>query len=273
MGAFALLSDLKQARAVEIVVDEVRGRVPVLAGAADTGTRRVIDKARQMASLGADYLTILPPFYFGLDAESIRRFYREIADAVPLPVFIYDNPATTKYSIPLETVFELSDIPNIAGIKESDQDCQRWQGLISRFRDHPNFTVLIGTEGLFKLAMMMGADGVVAGLHNLAPAMAVKLYRSVVSGDFEEADRLQQRLIDLFAIFTCGAGIWGAFEIALQSLGICEKVTASPYDSPVDKTVRERVEAILKTTLEIQDEAAPRGKFIEAPRSASPVNN
>jgi len=249
MGAFALLSDHEQMRAVEVVIDEVSGRVPVMAGAADTSTRRVVEKAKRMVALGADYLSILPPYYFALDAESVTKFYLDVAEAISHPIFIYDNPYTTKHRIPLESIYRLGEVPHIVGLKESDQDCERWQSLVRHFKDDPTFSVLIGTEGLIKVALLMGADGVVAGLHNVAPALGVGLYHAVQSGRLEEADRLQQKLIDLFGIFKCGAGIWGGFEVALQFLDICEKVTAGPYDSPVSQPAREKVKAILRATL------------------------
>src|SRR5690242_19252870 len=86
MGAFALMTDEEQARAVQIVIDEVNGRVPVMAGAADTSTKRVVEKAKRMASLGADYISILPPYYFSLTTETVTKFYLDVAAAVPNPI-------------------------------------------------------------------------------------------------------------------------------------------------------------------------------------------
>jgi len=249
MGAFALLSDQTQARAVEIVIDEVHGRVPVMAGAADTSSKRVIEKAKRMAKLGADYISILPPYYFPLTTESVTKFYLDVAEAIPNPIVIYDNPYTTHYRIPLDSIFQLAEVPHIVGLKESDQDVERWQSLTHHFKSDPDFSILIGTEGLIKVALLMGADGVVSGLHNVAPQVAVELYRLVRSGDTNGADLFQQKLIDLFNIFNCGAGIWGGFEVALNFLDICEKVAASPYDSPISQPVRNKVEEILKATL------------------------
>jgi 4-hydroxy-tetrahydrodipicolinate synthase len=249
MGAFALLSDQEQARAVEIVIDEVNGRVPVMAGAADTSTKRVIEKARRMVSLGADYISILPPYYFSHTTETVTKFYLDVAAAIPNPIVIYDNPYTTHYRIPLDSILQLAAIPHIVGLKESDQDVERWQSLTRHFKSDQDFSILIGTEGLIKVALLLGADGVVSGLHNVAPQLAIDLYRGAQSGDMEGADLAQQKLINLFNIFTCGAGIWGGFEVALNFLDICEKVAASPYDSPISQPVREKIEEILKATL------------------------
>ena len=249
MGAFALLSDHEQARAVEIVIDEVHGRVPVMAGAADTSTKRVIEKAKRMVSLGADYISILPPYYFSLTTESLNKFYLDIADAIPSPIVVYDNPYTVHYRIPIDSILKLSEVPHIVGLKESDQDVERWQHLTHLFRSDADFSILIGTESLIRVAFSLGADGVVSGLHNIAPQPAVELYRLMRAGDVEAADVFQQKLIDLFNIFTCGAGIWGGFEVALNFIGICEKVGAGPFDTPISESVRNKVEEILKASL------------------------
>lgn len=247
MGGFALLTDREQLRAVEIVVDEVNGRVPVIAGASDTGSRRVIEKAKEVEKLGPDYLAILPPYYYRLTQESSIGFFREVAQTVQKPVFIYDNPTAIGFKLDLESIVKLGEEPNIIGIKTSDQDGNFWCQLISRFRCSEEFTVLIGTELLVPIALIMGADGIVGGLHNIAPRIAVEVYRAVQAGDYNRAFELGDRLAKLCQIFSYGE-IWGGFEAALQYLGICEKATARPYRS-LEPAERKRVEVILKEYL------------------------
>src|SRR5689334_9526802 len=91
MGIFALLSDAEQFVAIETVVDEVNGRVPVIAGVSDTGTKRVIEKAQRVEALGVDYLAAVPPFYYLLTQESCIRFYRDVAQTTAKPLFLYNN--------------------------------------------------------------------------------------------------------------------------------------------------------------------------------------
>ena len=247
MGGFALLADREQRRAVEIVVEEVNGRVPVIAGAAETGTRRVIAKARQIARAGADILGVLPPYYFRLTQESALRFFREVARGVEKPLLIYNNPTLVGFTLEVASLLELSREPNIVGIKESDPSCQRWQHLLGAFRGRRDFTILLGTEWLIPVAVWLGADGVVGGLHNVAPHLAVELYEAVRQGDSPRVRALQERLAQLGRIFEFGE-IWGGFEAALQYLGLCEKVTASPYRS-LEPEERRQVEAILREYL------------------------
>lgn len=247
MGGFALLSDREQVRAVEIVVEEVNGRVPVIAGAAETGTRRVIAKAREIQRTGADFLSVLPPYYFRLTQESALRFFREVARAVEKPLFIYNNPTLVGFGLEVTTLLELNQEPNIVGVKESDPNCERWQQLLGAFRHREEYSILLGTERLIPIGLLLGADGIVAGLHNVAPHLAVELYDAARAGDYARALALQDRLAKLWRIFEFGE-IWGGLEAALQCLGLCEKVVASPYRS-LEPEERRQVEAILRTYL------------------------
>jgi 4-hydroxy-tetrahydrodipicolinate synthase len=244
MGIFALLTDKEQSRAVEIVVDEVDRRVPVLAGIADTGTRRVIERAKHLQALGADYFTALSPFYFLLSQESGTRFFREVAQAVEKPLFVYNNPVLTKFNLSVESIIELSKEPNIVGLKDSSQDCNRWTQLAGAFQDRDDFSVLVGTELLMPAAFIIGIDGVVGGAHNVAPVFAVELYKAVLDKNFSPAFEMSARLGKVCGIFEYGE-IWGGFEAALRYLGIAERVVASPYKS-ANQEEQEKVAAILQ---------------------------
>jgi len=244
MGIFALLTDSEQMRVVEIVVDEVDRKVPVIAGVSDTGTKRVIEKAKSMQRIGVDYLTTLPSFYYALTRESATRFYRDVAQAVQKPLLIYNNPILTKVNIGLDAVVELSRETNVVGIKETGQDCNRWIQLIEAFRARDDFSILLGTELLAPIGLMLGADGIIGGSHNVAPKVAVELYQAINRREYESAFELSRRLSRLCKIFDFGE-VWGGFEAALQYLGICEKATAKPYTS-IEPEERQRVVAILK---------------------------
>jgi 4-hydroxy-tetrahydrodipicolinate synthase len=244
MGIFPLLTDAEQFVAIETVVDEVNGRVPVIAGVSDTGTKRVIEKAQRVEALGVEYVAAVPPFYFMLTQESCVRFYRDVAQATAKPLFLYNNLTFTKFNLSLDAIASLADEPNIVGIKESNSDCGRWTQLTNTVGRHETFSVLIGTELLPHVALMLGADGIVGGSHNIGADIAVKLYRAVKGNNFVVAAELAERLRKLNKIFEYGE-IWGAFEVALNYLGIAEKATARPYTS-VTQEERKQIEMILK---------------------------
>jgi 4-hydroxy-tetrahydrodipicolinate synthase len=245
MGCFALLRDTEQLRAIEIVADEVAGAVPVVAGVSDSGTQRVIEKLKIVEEMDVDYLTALPPYYFMLTQDSGKRFFRDIAQAAEKPVLIYNNPYLTKFDFEIASLVELAHEPNIVGLKETNQDCNRWTKLFEEFRAADDFSILLGTELLIPQGLMMGADGAIGGAHNIAPRFGVELYEAAVAGNYDKAFELSRSLARICKIFEYG-NIWGGFEAALQVLEICEKATFAPYQAATDDD-REKVREILET--------------------------
>lgn len=243
MGCFALLSDVEQMRLIDIVVDEARGRVPVIAGVSDTGTNRVIAKIREVEKLNADYITAVPPYYYRLTQEEGIRFFRDIANASGPPVFVYNNPYLTKLDLDIASIATLADEPNIVGLKETSQDCNRWTNLLDMMKPKEDFSIFFGTELLMPQCLMMGGDGVIGGAHNMAPKIAVELYDAVAAGNYDTAFDRSRALKKLCDVFQYGQ-IWGGFEAALQLLGICDKTTLEPYAS-CGQDDRENVREIL----------------------------
>lgn len=245
MGGFAFLTDEEQIRAISIVVEEVNGVVPVMGGLGETSTSRAVRKAKQIAREGVTHLSILPPFYFYATQEHLVAYFSEIAAAVDLPIFLYDNPVLTKNPIHPETVVELRRrIPAIAGIKESNQDIFNLQTLIDLTSDEEDFSVLTGSEFLIVVALQMGCSGFVGGLHNVCPHMAVELYDAYCSGNLQKARELQKDLINTWQIFKYGS-IWGAFDEALRYLDLADRATGAPYVSTLTPEEKLRVHNIL----------------------------
>jgi 4-hydroxy-tetrahydrodipicolinate synthase len=258
MGCFALLTDAEQLRAIEIVADEVNGRVPVVAGVSDSGTKRVIEKIKAVEKFKVDYLTALPPYYFMLTQESAKSFYRDIAQAAQTPLLLYNNPVLTKFNYDIASIAELADEPNIVGLKESSQDVNRWTTLFEAFRGKEDFSILLGTELLIPQGLMMGADGAIGGAHNIAPRFGVELYQAAIQGDYGRAFDFSRLLGKVCNIFQYG-NIWGGFEAALQVLGICEKTSAAPFRGATDED-REQVRKILDECGLLQPESLAKGR-------------
>lgn len=243
MGCFALLTDAEQIRAIEIVADEVNGRVPVVAGISDTGTKRVIEKTKIIEKFKVDYLTAVVPYFFRLTQQQGKRFFQEVANAAQKPVLIYNNPYLTPLDFEVSTLLELSEETNIVGLKDSNQDFNRLTGLFEAFRGKEDFTIMLGTELLIPQGLMMGADGAIGGAHNIAPRFAAELYQAHLAGDYKTSFARSRDLAKICNIFQYGS-IWGGFEAALQLLGICEKSVFEPY-SKATAEEKEKVRKIL----------------------------
>ena len=243
MGCFALLSDAEQIRLIDIVVDEVKGRVPVIAGVSDSGTKRVIGKIKEVGKLKVDYITAVPPYYYKLTQEQGKSFFRDIANASEVPVYLYNNPYLTNLDLDIASIVELAEESNIVGLKETNQDVNRWTNLFDAFSGNKDFDLFFGTELLIPQCLMMGANGVIGGAHNVAPKIAAELYDAFVAKDYDAAFSKSRDLKKVCEVFQIG-DIWGGFEAALQLLGICEKTTIAPY-VPCDEGGREKVRQIL----------------------------
>jgi 4-hydroxy-tetrahydrodipicolinate synthase len=245
MGGFAFLTDEEQLRAISIIVDEVNGVVPVIGGVGETSSSRAVRKAKQIQEAGVSYLAVLPPFYFFTTQKHLVAYFSEIASAIDLPFYLYDNPVMTKNRILPETVAELRrQIPQIVGIKESNQDCLNLQSLLDVMGDDKEFAVFTGSELLITVGLQMGCTGFVGGLHNLCPHLAVGLYRSFCDGNLGAARAFQRNLADACKIFQYG-DIWGGFDESLRYLGIAERATGAPYVTSVTPEEAVQIHQIL----------------------------
>lgn len=245
MGGFAFLTDDQQIRSIATTVSEVNRQVPVMGGLGETSTSRAVQMAKRIAAEGVDFLSILPPFYFIATQEHLIAYFSEIAAAVDIPVFLYDNPVLTKNHIQPDTIARLhQQIPHLAGIKISNSDYANLQTVLQLTRHDPNFSVVTGHEFLILVGLQMGCDGFVGGSHNLCPHIAVALYRAFVEGDIPRAAQLQQDLIATWQVFRQGS-IWGAFDEALRHLGICERATGAPYVTSMTDAEKQIVRGIL----------------------------
>jgi 4-hydroxy-tetrahydrodipicolinate synthase len=246
MGGFAFLTDDEQIKSIATTVEAVGGKIPVIGGLGETSTVRAVRMAKRIAAQGVDAISILPPYYYFATQDNLISWFSDIAAAVDLPIYLYENPVMTKNYIQPATIAALrSRIPHIKGIKVSNQDYVNLQTLIELMRADTEFSILTGSEFLIVVALQMGCHGCVGGLHNICPHVAVELYNAFSSGDLEAARARQQTLIETWEIFRYGA-IWGAFDEALRWLGICESATAPPYVTKLSSEEEVKVRTILE---------------------------
>ncbi|MFF8372908.1 dihydrodipicolinate synthase family protein [Streptomyces lydicus] len=252
----AYLTDDQRATALETVVKAAGGRVPVLAGAIDTTTPRVLDHARTAAGLGADALVATAPFYTRTHPREIADHFRRLRSTVDLPLFAYDIPMAVHTKLPPSLVAELAADGTLAGLKDSSGDEGALRRLLVRLGGRtgrrsgpaPGFSVLTGSELTVDAALLAGADGVVPGLGNVDPAGYVRLYDAALAGDWERAAAEQERLVALFAITDAGpesemgrsSSALGSFKAALHLLGVLARgTTAFPQRPLSEESVRE----------------------------------
>lgn len=191
-GEAATMTVAEQHRVVEIVVEQVNGRMPVVAGAGSNDTARAIALSREMGSAGATHLLHVSPMYNKPPQRGLIAHFTAIASATDLPVILYNVPGRTGGNIEARTALALAEVPNIAGIKEASGNLGQ---IMEILRERPpDFTVLSGDDGFTLAVMAAGGDGVVSVTSNVAPRDVSRLTECLQAGDGAAARRLNERL-------------------------------------------------------------------------------
>lgn len=205
-GEFIRLSFDQRMRVVEIVADEARGRVPILAGAAEPNIDLVLAACQRCADVGCRAVSVTGPYYYKVSQESIEHYFRELAKRSPIDILLYNIPQFSN-EISLEVVKRLAaDCPRIVGIKDSSRDMPRFMDTLNEVKAiRSEFSCLTGTEEILLPALMMGADGGTIATSGVAPEAVMKLYNSFRAGDIGEAKRVQFKLLELIkTMFAAG---------------------------------------------------------------------
>jgi 4-hydroxy-tetrahydrodipicolinate synthase len=228
--------------------------VPVIVGAVEQTTNRVIEEARRVIALGADSIVATSLYYAISNAEENGRHFRSIAAAIDVPVFAYDVPVRTHFKLPTDLLVELGRDGVIAGVKDSSGDDVSFRQLLLAAKDIPNFDIFTGHEVVVDGALLGGAQGVVPGLGNVDPAGYKRLYDAAVAGDWAGAAAEQDRLADVFEIvYTPKAGRvsgnaagLGAFKTALQLMGVIKTNVMSAPMLSLDEDETKAIRVILE---------------------------
>ena len=193
-----------QARAViEAAVEAGAGRVPVLAGVLEPSTVRALEAVAVAEAAGADALVVTSPYYFEVDGAAQVRHVEAVAAATSLPLVLYNIPATTHNPLAPETARRLLEVETVVGIKESSGDWALFEQLLALRAARPGWSVLQGAERSAARAVLAGADGLVPGLGNLAPALFAGL-TAAAGGSHAAALDLQARVDALWHLHTHG---------------------------------------------------------------------
>jgi 4-hydroxy-tetrahydrodipicolinate synthase len=191
-GEAATLSPSEHRRVVEIVVEQTAGRVPVMAGAGANDTARAVALSREMRDAGATHLLHVSPMYNKPPQRGIEAHFRAVADAVALPIVIYNVPGRTASNIEAATTLRLAEVANVAGVKEASGNLAQIDEII---RNRPDgFAVLSGDDALTLAVMAHGGDGVISVVSNATPRLMAELVNAARAGDFAAAREAHGRL-------------------------------------------------------------------------------
>ena len=185
----------EHAQLISVAVEQCAGRVPVIAGTGGNSTREAIDLTRHAASVGAAASLQVVPYYNKPGQEGLYQHFRAVAEAVNLPVILYNVPGRTVADLSNDTTVRLAQIPNIVGLKDATGDMPRACDLLDRLPE--SFALYSGNDDSALALMALGGHGVISVTANVAPAEMAALCRAALGGDLVTARRINRQLLPL----------------------------------------------------------------------------
>ncbi|RHW21871.1 4-hydroxy-tetrahydrodipicolinate synthase [Pseudomonas jilinensis] len=238
-GESATLDMDEHKEAIRRVVDQVAGRIPVIAGTGANSTREAVELTEAARSVGADACLLVTPYYNKPTQEGLYQHHRFIAEAVAIPQILYNVPGRTACDMLPETVERLADVPNIVGIKEATGDLQRARELIDRVGQR--IAVYSGDDATAVELMLMGGKGNISVTANVAPKAMHDLCMAALAGDADSARQINDSLMPLHkALFIESNPIpvkWVLHEMGLISDGL--RLPLTPLSARCHEPVRE----------------------------------
>ena len=241
-GEFAYLNRRQRTAVIEATIEAAAGRVPVLAGVASTSTADAVAQAKSYEKLGATGILAILEAYFPLKDIQVESYFREIADAVDLPVVMYTNPQFQRSDLTLDVVARLAKHPRIRYIKDASTNTGRLLSIINRCGN--DLRVFAASSHIPAAVMLIGGVGWMAGPACVAPRQSVELYDLCRAGKWDAALTLQRklwRLNEAFAKFNLAACIKAGLTIQGYDVG-----DPIPPQSALSADDRKVIEAVLR---------------------------
>ncbi|WP_250451824.1 4-hydroxy-tetrahydrodipicolinate synthase [Caballeronia sp. ATUFL_M2_KS44] len=237
-GESATLSVEEHVLMVQTAVEHTAKRIPIIAGAGANSTAEAIELSKHAKEVGADATLQVVPYYNKPTQEGMYRHFRAIAEAVDLPVILYNVPGRTVADMSNETILRLADVPGIIGVKEATGNIDRAAYLIKHAP--ANFAILSGDDPTAIALMLLGGHGNISVTANVAPKQMSELCRAAIAGDAVTARRIHLGLLELHKQLFCESNPIPA-KWALQALGHMEggiRLPLTPLDARYHDVVR-----------------------------------
>ncbi|MGE5485063.1 MAG: 4-hydroxy-tetrahydrodipicolinate synthase [Ignavibacteriales bacterium] len=243
-GEFASLEDDEKKRVAETVVDQVNGRVPTIIGATAETTEKAIEYTKHAKEIGAAGVMILPSYYCKPSQEEMYVHFKRIAEAVDIPIVIYNNPWSSGVDMQAETVARLAEHPNLRYIKECTADIKRLREI--RILTNDRMLIYCGWEDLAYESFFMGAQGWVSVIGNIAPRLAVELYTLVaLKKDYVNGWELYKKMLPMLKHLEYSGKLQQTLKYSMDKMGLHGGVVRSPK-LPLTADDRVKVDGMLE---------------------------
>ena len=251
-GIFALgttgeaqsLSAQQRADFATFVGQKIAGRVPYIVGVSDTSIADSLELAMTAQAAGACGVVATPPYYYAPAQNDMVNWFTALADASPVPVYLYNMPSHVKVNIAPETAAKLAKHPNIKGLKDSSHNMTYFQSLSYLTKDEEDFVLFVGPEEQTAQAVLMGGAGGVNGGANMFPELYVKSYNAAREGNVEEMRKCQKAILHISTAIYNVDGYLPGLKGALELLGLCGRTLALPYTAMPEEKMTALKEAL-----------------------------
>jgi 4-hydroxy-tetrahydrodipicolinate synthase len=241
-GESPTLNHDEHKRVVELCVEETNGRVPVIAGAGSNSTAEAVDFTRHAKEAGADAALHVTPYYNKPTQEGMYRHFTAIAEAVDIPIIIYNIPPRSVVDMSIDTMKRLAEHPNVVGVKDATADLVR--PLKTRLEIGPDFCQLSGEDATIMPYLAQGGHGCISVTCNVAPGPLSEMHKAWQAGDLDTARSINDRLLPLHDALFCETSP-GPVKYAASLLGICLPDARLPICEIADSS-KERVEKAMR---------------------------
>ena len=222
-GEFFVLNEQEKITVTAACVEEVAGRANVVAHIGEIATRETIRLGKQIEKLGVDAVSVITPYFVPLKQNELINHYTAVADALSVPVFLYNIPARTGNTLEPQTVRVLAEHPNIIGIKDSAGSYESLSGFLNAVKDIDNFDVLNGPDSLIHRGFVEGCSACISGLANVAPNEINAIWSHFRAGDVEGSRQAQENVTglrtDLYSVGFSPAAVKKAVQLMGYNVG------------------------------------------------------
>lgn len=247
-GEFFVLNEQEKIAVTTTCVDEVNGRAPVVAHIGEISTRETIRLGKQIARLGVDAVSAITPWFVPLKQQELIDHYQRVADALTVPLFLYNIPARTGNTLQPETVRTLAAHPNIIGIKDSAGSYESLSGFLQATADCQDFDVLNGPDSLIHQGFVDGCSASISGLANVAPEAINAIWARFHAGDIAGSHQAQENVTGLrTALYSIGFSPAAVKKtVSLQGFEVGESRYAVQFSAEEQQQIRQIVNHYLQ---------------------------
>lgn len=202
-GESATITHDEQQEMIDILVDEVNGKVKAIAGAGSNSSKESLSLVKYAENAGADAALVITPYYNKPQQHGLYGHYEMLSESTDIPIIVYNVPSRTGTDIDVETIGQVSQLDNIVGIKEANPDMDKVsqiQKKLEELENTDNFSIISGNDNLTLPMISMGAKGVISVVANVDPERMSQMVRYALKGDFENAGKLHYQLYDLMDV-------------------------------------------------------------------------